>query len=373
MPVPFNDLRRGIAQAQPALEAAALRVLRSGWFVLGDELTQFESTFAAYCGAADCIGVGNGTEAIELALRALGVAAGDRVVCVANAGFYAPTAVLAIGAQPQFIDIDPVTLLLDIGQALAALATRPKALIVTHLFGRLAPVEALLPVAAKLGIPVVEDCAQAHGARRQAGRAGTVGTIGCFSFYPTKNLGALGDGGACVTSDLPLAKRLRALRQYGWSAKYRIETAGGRNSRLDELQAALLGVRLPHLDAANIRRREIAARYAAHIRQPAVALPAPAGSDDVVHLYVLRSRFRDRLAAHLRAHGIGCDVHYPVPDHRQSAYRERFAAISLPQTERACAEVLSLPCFPELGDPEIEEVAVAINAFDPAAAGSTAA
>jgi len=368
MAVPFNDLRRGISQAQSALAAAALGVLRSGWFVLGDALAQFESAFAAYCGTAECVGMGNGTDAIELALRALGVVSGDRVACVANAGFYASTAVLAIGAQPQFIDIDPVTLLLDVGQAREAVRMRPKALVVTHLFGRLAPIEALLPLAAQFGVPVVEDCAQAHGAERHATRAGAFGAIGCFSFYPTKNLGALGDGGACVTSDPSLAKRLRALRQYGWAGKYRIETAGGRNSRLDELQAALLRVRLPRLDAANGRRREIAARYAARIRQPAVTLPRPAGIDDVVHLFVLRSGCRDRLAEHLRAHGIGCDVHYPVPDHRQPAYREHFASVVLPQTERACAEVLSLPCFPELGVAEIDEVADVMNAFDPAAA-----
>lgn len=364
MAVPFNDLRRGFDAMRLELEDATLRVLRGGWYVQGEALAQFESAFAAHCGVADCVGMGNGTDAIELALRALGVNPGDRVACVANAGFYASTAILAIGAQPQFIEIDAATLLLDTEQARETLATRPKALVVTHLFGRLAAVQALLPAAAKLGIPVVEDCAQAHGAQRGGARAGAFGAIGCFSFYPTKNLGALGDGGACVTSEPSLAKRLRSLRQYGWGGKYRIEVAGGRNSRLDELQAAVLRVRLLRLDAANARRRAIAARYAASIRQPAVALPGPAGDDDVVHLYVVRSAFRDRLAAHLRARGIGCDVHYPVPDHRQPAYRERFATIGLRRTERACAEVLSLPCFPELADAEIDEVADAVNAFD---------
>ena len=368
MPVPFNDLRRAIGTMEPELEDALRRILKSGWFVLGEALAQFESAFAAHCGVSDCVGVANGTDAIEIALRALGVVPGDRVVCVANAGFYASTAVLAIGAQPTFVDIDPRTLLLDTDQALAALAGRPKALVVTHLFGRLAPIEALLPRAAELGIPIVEDCAQAHGAQRGGTRAGAFGAVGCFSFYPTKNLGALGDGGACVTSDASLAKRIRALRQYGWAGKYRIETAGGRNSRLDEMQAALLAVRLPMLDANNARRREIAARYAARIQQPAVALPAASGSDDVAHLYVLRSASRDRLASHLRARGIGCDVHYPIPDHRQPAYRALFSAIALPQTERACGEVLSLPCFPELTDAEIDEVAAAVNAFEPATA-----
>jgi dTDP-4-amino-4,6-dideoxygalactose transaminase len=369
MDVPFNDLRRGVAGVLPALEDAALRVLRSGWYVQGEALAQFESAFAAYCGAGHCVGVANGTDALELALRALGVVPGDRVACVANAGFYAATAVLAIGAEPQFVDIDEATLLLDAARAHEALATRPKALVVTHLFGRLAPIEALLPKARELGIPVVEDCAQAHGAQRGGVRAGAFGAIGCFSFYPTKNLGALGDGGACVTSDAQLATRLRALRQYGWAAKYRIETTGGRNSRLDELQAALLGVRLGELDRANRRRREIAARYAQRIRHPAVALPGPSGDDDVVHLYVVRSAHRDRLAASLRACGIGCDVHYPIPDHWQPAYRARFAAAGLPRTESACAQVLSLPCFPELADEEVDTVAAAVNAFDPADGG----
>jgi aminotransferase EvaB len=373
MAIPFNDLHRGIERVAPEVDAAALAVVRRGWFVLGEALAQFESAFAAYCGAAECVGVANGTDALELALRALGVTAGDRVACVANAGFYAPTAILAIGAQPRFIDIDPATLLLDATQAHEALAAGVKALVVTHLYGRLAPLDTLLARAAQLGVPIVEDCAQAHGAMRNAQRAGSFGAIGCFSFYPTKNLGALGDGGACVTSDATLAGRLRALRQYGWTGKYRVELAGGRNSRLDELQAALLSVRLRNLDAGNERRREIAARYAARIRQPSVSLPPRAGPDDVVHLYVVRSSERDRLAAHLRAHGVGCDVHYPIPDHRQPAYRKRFASLRLEHTERACEQVLSLPCFPELADREVDEVAAVVNAFEPAVAGAAPA
>jgi aminotransferase EvaB len=373
MPVPFNDLRRSVDAQAGALEAAARSVLKRGWFVLGEALAQFESAFARYCGTAECVGVANGTDALELALRAVGVAAGDRVACVANAGFYAPTAILALGAQPQFIDVDPATLLLDGEQARGALGAGVKALVVTHLYGRLAPIEALLARAAECGVPIVEDCAQAHGASRGGRRAGSFGAIGCFSFYPTKNLGALGDGGACVTSDAALAARLRALRQYGWAGKYRIELPGGRNSRLDELQAALLSVRLAGLDAGNARRREIAARYAARIRQPAVTLPPAAGPDDVVHLYVVRSPARDRLAAHLRAHGVGCDVHYPIPDHRQPAYRKRFASLRLEHTERACEQVLSLPCFPELADREVDEVAAVVNAFEPAVAGAAPA
>jgi dTDP-4-amino-4,6-dideoxygalactose transaminase len=368
MPVPFNDLRRAIGTMEPELEDALRRILKSGWFVLGEALAQFESAFAAHCGVCDCVGVANGTDAIEIALRALGVVPGDRVVCVANAGFYASTAVLAIGAQPTFVDIDPKRCCwTPIRRWPRWRAVRKRWS--SHISsGGLPRSKRCCRGPRNLGFPSSKTARKRTARSEAALGPGAFGAVGCFSFYPTKNLGALGDGGACVTSDASLAKRIRALRQYGWAGKYRIETAGGRNSRLDEMQAALLAVRLPMLDANNARRREIAARYAARIQQPAVALPAASGSDDVAHLYVLRSASRDRLASHLRARGIGCDVHYPIPDHRQPAYRALFSAIALPQTERACGEVLSLPCFPELTDAEIDEVADAVNAFEPATA-----
>jgi dTDP-4-amino-4,6-dideoxygalactose transaminase len=362
MKVPFNDLQRGVTAIQGQLEAAALNVLRSGWFVLGQSVQTFEAAFARYCGAQHCIGVANGSDALELALRALGVSAGTQVACVANAGFYAPTAIYAVGATPLFVDVNSTDLLMDHHAAQQALAQTPAALILTHLYGRLADVR-IIAAARDRGIPVIEDCAQAHGARRGEHSAGSLADIGCFSFYPTKNLGALGDGGACVTSDPALAARLRALRQYGWSEKYRVSVQGGRNSRLDELQAALLQVRLSGLDQANRARQRIALRYTTGIRHRQIQLPAPPQESDVVHLYVLRSTARDALRDWLRQHEIGCDVHYPIADHQQPAYAADTPEWVLPQTDQACKDVLSLPCFPELTDAEIEAVVQAVNAW----------
>jgi dTDP-4-amino-4,6-dideoxygalactose transaminase len=219
-------------------------------------------------------------------------------------------------------------------------------------------------IATRHGIPLVEDCAQSHGATRDGVAAGAFGAIGCFSFYPTKNLGALGDGGAIVTRDAELALRVRSLRQYGWATKYRVEREGGRNSRLDELQAAFLRVRLPALDAENAARRAIVNAYANGIAHPAIRAPMPAGRDCVAHLAVVRTRAREALRAHLDAHGIGNDVHYPVPDHRQPGGAEREAS-ALPVTERACAEVLSLPCYPGLASADVAAVIAACNAWQP--------
>jgi aminotransferase EvaB len=242
---------------------------------------------------------------------------------------------------------------------------RTRAVIATHLYGRLADMDAFARIARERGIPLIEDCAQAHGAARDGRKAGTFGALGCFSFYPTKNLGALGDAGAVVTGDAALAARVRALRTYGWGAKYRCTMDGGMNSRMDELQAAVLRVQLPRLDAWNRRRREIAVRYAGAISNPAITLP-PAADDGayVAHLYVLRTRQRSALRAHLAAADVATDVHYPVPDHRQPGANV-IAAQELARTERACEEVLSLPCYPELTDAEIDAVAAACNQWQP--------
>jgi dTDP-4-amino-4,6-dideoxygalactose transaminase len=244
---------------------------------------------------------------------------------------------------------------------------RTRAVIVTHLYGRVADLDAIGRVASERGLALIEDCAQAHGARRGTQMAGTVGAIGCFSFYPTKNLGALGDAGALVTSDEALAAKITTLRTYAWRGKYRVAAPGGMNSRMDELQAAVLRVKLPHLDAWNQTRRTIAQRYANAIANAAIALPPPiddAVCADVAHLYVVRTRWRDELRAHLAAAGVATDIHYPVPDHRQPPWSD--GAKALTRTERACAEVLSLPCYPELTDSEIAAVAAACNSWRPA-------
>lgn len=363
--IPVNDLRRHATAFSAPLTATAQRVLERGHYVLGPEVAGFEAEFAAYCGVAHCVGVANGTDALELALRALGVAPGTVVAVAANAAMYATSAVLAIGAQPLFVDVDAGTALMqapDLQRAVEACATQPRAVVATHLYGRLAPMDALLGYARSQRISIIEDCAQAHGALGPDGRrAGAYGDLATFSFYPTKNLGAVGDGGAVTCNDDEIAARVRQLRQYGWSRKYTNAIAGGRNSRLDELQAAFLRVLLPHLDERNGRRSDIANRYSRHIRNPAIQTPTTAGAEYVAHLYVVRCQQRDALAAHLATQGIGTDIHYPIPDHRQPVHGDRFARVSLPVTEALSASVLTLPCFPDMHDHEVDQVITACN------------
>jgi dTDP-4-amino-4,6-dideoxygalactose transaminase len=359
----MNDLAAHNASLAAELSAAVTRVLDSGWYILGNEVKAFEAAFADFCGVPHAIGVANGTDALELALAGVGVGRDDRVALVANAGGYGTTAVNALGAVGVYVDVDADTQLIDpvsLDRVLCAGGVR--AVVVTHLYGRLAGMPALLEVAARHGVRVVEDCAQAHGAASADGRrAGSFGDVAAFSFYPTKNLGALGDAGAVVTADAGVAERVARLRQYGWDRKYRQAIAPARNSRLDEIQAAVLSVKLPHVDAWNARRVELARRYAAAITHPKVALPAIAAPGHVGHLYVVRTADRDGLAAHLHEHGVPSEVHYPLPDHRQPAFGERYAAVHLPVTEQLCAEVLSLPCYPEMSDADADLVAAAVN------------
>lgn len=359
--VPLNDLERHNRPVLRELEEAVRAVLGGGWYILGPRVREFEAAFAAYCGAGECIGVGNGTDALELALRGIGAGPGDQVAAVANAGGYGTAAILAAGAEPLYVDVDPATMLMDPRALAAAITPRTRAVIVTHLYGHMADMPALLAAAG--GVPVIEDCAQAHGARLEGRHAGTWGAAGCFSFYPTKNLGALGDGGALVVSGGELAGRIRALRQYGWTSKYTAGIPGGRNSRLDEVQAAVLGVKLPYLEGWNRRRREIAAAYREALAGLDLELPPPCGPHAVAHLYVVRSSRRDNFREALHAAGIGTDIHYPVPDHRQPFAQGRpWAAARLPETERCCREVLTLPCFPELTDEEVRRVGDAVRA-----------
>ena len=361
--VPVNALDRHVAPLRAALADAYNAVIGSGYYVLGPQVKAFEAEFAAYCGVPDCIGVANGTEALELGLRAIGVKHGSRVGLVANAAMYGTTAVLACGADPVFVDISPTTYTLDPRALESVLAAGPiDVLIVTHLYGRLADMPAIQALAERHGFAIFEDCAQAHGARDADGRrAGSFGKAASFSFYPTKNLGAIGDGGAVVTSDPVTADTVRKLRQYGWTAKYRNELPGGRNSRLDELQAAFLRVMLPHLDAWNTARRKVAKRYSTEIRNQRIQVPPPSGEDYVAHLYVVRADDRKGLQQHLADAGVGSDVHYPVADHHQPLFGGRFASVRLPATDAACASVLTLPCFQELTSQEVSKVIDACN------------
>ncbi len=356
--IPLNDLGRMSLEERSAIEAAALRVIASGWYVMGPEHDAFERELAEYVGVEHAVGLGNGTDALELGLGALGVGVGDHVLTVANAGAYATTAVRLLGATPVYAEVHPVDLLLSratLEAALSRLAGEdilPKALVVTHLFGQVVEMAPILEIANARGIAVLEDCAQALGATGADGvKAGAYGDIATMSFYPTKNLGAIGDGGAIVTRDPDLAEVVRRRRQYGWVAKYRVGDERGRNSRLDELQAAVLRARLPLLDAHNARRREIHAAYEAVTDAMVTTVARPY----IGHLAVGAWDERERVRETFAAAGIVTDVHYPVPDHLQ-AFPSPPETVRLPVTERAAERILSLPIFPGLRDDEVERV-----------------
>lgn len=360
----INDLSVRIAKHKARYRTAIERVMDSGWLVLGPEVTRFEQTFAAYVGAPHCVTLANGTDAIELALRAMGIMSGERVATAANAGMYSTTALSAIGAEPYFMDVDCDTRGVNLAEVKQAVESGARAVVVTHLYGLAIPeIGAIAEYCAHQGTLLLEDCAQAHGAHVNGKHVGTFGDAASFSFYPTKNLGALGDGGAVVTSNPKLAEQVKLLRQYGWTTKYRVEVSGARNSRLDEIQAAILRELLPLLDEENTRRREIAARYSTAIRHPDIAVPPPGGGEYVAHLYVIRSRGRDALRDYLREREISSDVHYPIPDYRQPIFGGRFANVWLPNTECLVNEILSLPCYPEMSNAEVDRVIDAVNGW----------
>jgi dTDP-4-amino-4,6-dideoxygalactose transaminase len=348
-----------------AIEAAIDRVLASGNYVLGEEVDRFERAFAAYCGVEHAIGVGNGTDALILALRALGVGQDDEVVTVSHTALATVAAILATGATPVLVDVDPANYTIDPARIEEVIGPRTTAIVVVHLYGRPVDLDAVEAIAKRHGLRLIEDCAQAAGARHRARRVGSVGDVASFSFYPTKNLGAIGDGGMVTTADATLAERVRKLRQYGWNATRETEDIGV-NSRLDPLQAAILGVKLRHLDADNARRAEIAQRYAGGLAGLPLTLPASDNSvDHVYHLYVLACDDRDALAAYLAKEGVGSAVHYPVPVHRHKGYAERVrvAKSELPATNRLIGRILSLPIYPELADAEVDRVIAAVRGY----------
>lgn len=361
--IPINDLNRYNKTILEDLEGAVRKVLSSGWYILGPEVGAFEKEFAAYCSVNHCIGVANGTDAIELALRSLGVTSGDHVATVANAGMYSTTAIRAVGANPLYIEIERDFQTMNPDALAKTIGSTTRAIIVTHLYGQMADMPRLLNVADSFDIPIIEDCAQAHGAVLNGKRAGNWGKLGCFSFYPTKNLGAIGDGGAVVTNDPDLAERVRKLRQYGWETKYKNELEGGRNSRLDELQAAILRAKLPRLDQWNADRRDIASRYNEAFASLPVLCPPSSGEEYVAHLYVLKVEQRNEFRDFLKMHHIATDIHYPIPDYLQNAYKCCQQKGALPITEEACDTVVSLPCFPGMDDAEVEQVIDAVRQY----------
>jgi dTDP-4-amino-4,6-dideoxygalactose transaminase len=337
------------------LDAAIERVLQSGRFILGPEVEAFEAEFGAYCGVEHCVATGSGTDALRLVLEASGIGAGDEVVTVAHTAVPTAFAVALSGAAPVFVDVEPETHTMEPEHAARAIRPATRALLPVHLYGQCADMDPLRALADEHGLLLLEDACQAHGALYRGRRAGSLGAAAAFSFYPTKNLGAYGDGGAVTTDDGELAERLRRARNHGLTEGYVHHGPAG-NSRLDELQAAILRVKLRRLDAWNDRRRRLAAVYDDALRGAAVTPPAAsARGEHVFHQYVIRTPRRDALLEHLRTHGVDAAVHYPVPAHRQPPYRA--GAVELPVTEAYADEVLSLPIYPELGQDQVEHVA----------------
>ena len=361
--IPCSNPKAQYLAHRSEIDAAIRRVLDSGDYILGPEVKAFESEFAAYIGAQHCIGVGSGTDALHMALRAVGIGAGDEVITAAHTAVATVAAIELAGAIPVFADIEPDYFTLDAAAVERAVSPRTRAIIPVHIYGQAADLSALAAVARRHGLRLIEDCAQAHGALLDGRRLGSFGDIACFSAYPTKNLGALGDGGMIVTSDGDLATNCRLLREYGWAERF-VSHVPGFNSRLDELQAAILRVKLAHLDADNAKRRSIAAQYDESLANGPVELPRTRPSaTHVYHHYVVRTKASDREAftSRLRTQGVGTGIHYPVPVHQQPAYAARIrGAESLPETERAALEVLSLPMYPELGAEQVKAVVSAV-------------
>lgn len=363
-PLPLVDLRAQYAAIRAEVQAAIDAVLESMQLILGPNVHAFEAEFAAYCEASHAVGVGSGTEALALALRAAGIGPGDEVITVAHTFFADCEAIVQVGAQPVFVDVQPDTQTMDPASFAAAITSRTRAVIPVHLYGQPADMDEIVAIARRHGLFVLEDACQAHGARYRGQRVGTLGHAAAFSFYPGKNLGAYGDGGAVVTNDAQLAERVRRLRDHGAVRKYEHYDIGG-TGRLDELQAAVLRVKLRYLDAWNARRAAAAAAYTAGLADTEVT--PPMARDDrthVFHLYAVQAPRRDALRAYLAEQGIATGMHYPIPCHLQPAAREWSAGPgSLPVTERLAARTLSLPLFPEITDAQIARVVAAVRAF----------
>lgn len=359
----FLDVGFTYRSLKNEMDAACHRVLDCGMYIGGEAVTAFEEAFAAYCGADHCVGVGNGLDALVLALRASGIGTGDEVIVPANTFIATWIAVAQVGATPVPVDADPATMNIDISAVPAAITERTKAIMPVHLYGSPVPHEEIRRLAQAHGLVVIEDAAQAHGARVGTKRVGTLGHVAGFSFYPGKNLGAFGDGGAVVTDDGALAERIRMLGNYGSREKYNHESIGY-NSRLDPLQAAMLSVKLPMLDAWNARRRQIASIYASALAgAPGLTLPVVAGgAESVFHLYVVRHPRRDALRDALAARGVATAMHYPIANHRSGAFADGFADAHFPVTEEICRTCLSLPIGPHLSEDDARAVAGLVNA-----------
>lgn len=362
--IPFSDLKLEYLSLKEELDAAIERVLMSGWFILGQEVRSFEEEFAAYVGAKYGIGVGSGTEALHLALAACGVGPGDEVITVSHTAVATIAAIELTGARPVFVDINPLCYTIDPSQLEDRITPATKAIVPVHLYGQVADMDPIMATAQRHGLKVVEDAAQAHGAEYGDRKAGSMGDLGCFSFYPTKNLAAYGDGGMIVTSDQAFARQVSLLRQYGWAERY-VSSIRGFNSRLDELQAAVLRVKLRALDDWNEVRRKHAELYDQALDGCGVVTPAEmAYGKHCYHLYVINCDRRDELQKWLRQKGVTALVHYPVPVHLQQAYRDLGCSEGdLPIAEQCARRVLSLPVAPELSEAQITTVCDLVAEF----------
>ena len=364
--IKFLDLKKVNERFRSEMDAATKRVFDSGWYLLGKECEAFEREFSASCGVKHAIGCANGLDALKLIIRAYGFGPGDEVIAPANTYIASLIAISANGATPVLVEPDIGTYLIDPAKIEEKVTSRTKAIMVVHLYGRVCEMGRIREIAKKHDLKVIEDCAQAHGATLNGKRVGALGDAAGFSFYPGKNLGCLGDGGAVTTDDDELAKKVRALRNYGSDVKYHFPYRGT-NSRLDEIQAAWLRVKLPHLDADNARRAEIAVRYCREITNPAITLPgAIDGSrqlSNVWHVFPVRAEKRDAFQAYLTERGIQTVIHYPIPPHRQPAYVE-WHDLKLPITEKIHETIISLPISPVMAEDEVSEVIAAVNAFD---------
>jgi aminotransferase EvaB len=368
--VPLNDLKRIYTASQTELLEAVRATLASGWWLNGGETATFCRDFAAYIGATDCLGVANGTDALEIAMRALlsvQKLAGREVVTVANAGGYSTIACRLVGLTPVYSDIEEASQLASLPSIVSAIGPDTAFVVATHLYGNVLDVlslRAMMDAAGYGHVAILEDCAQAHGGRLAGEKAGALGDIATFSFYPTKNLGAFGDGGAIVTSNAALAEECRALRQYGWAGKYTIALEGGRNSRLDEVQAAILRVLLPGLESANKKRRAVLDRYASVM--PASVTLVRGTNEGVAHLAIVLCEDRDGLKQHLADRKIQSDIHYPILDCDQPGWQalpQRLVAGGLPVSRRSVGRILTLPCFPTMTEEEIDRVCAALSGW----------
>lgn len=356
--IPFVDLKRENEEIGQEMLQVIQRVLKSGWFILGEETEKFEEEFSKYIGAKFGIGVNSGSDALYLAVKSLGISIGDEVITVSHTMISTVDAITRNGAKPIFVDIDPETYLMDVSKVEAKISDKTRAILPVHLYGQPVDMDPLMEIAENYGLNVIEDACQAHGAKYRNAKVGSIGDIGCFSFYPTKNLGAYGDGGMLTTSNKELADKLIKIRNYGQSAKYYHDFVGV-NSRLDEIQAAILRSKLRHLDEWNEKRRTTAKLYTDLLSKTEVTTPIEKEyAKHAYHLYVIRHKHRDKLQEYLLKQGVQTLIHYPIPVHIQKAYMR---SDNLPITEKICGEILSLPIYPWLKEDEVKTISENIH------------